>query len=500
MAGIGFKLNRMMKNESISGNILAFTYSTIISAGPWIITSFTLYLLLSKNFFLRAFNIIANITNFFGLTLTKTNTFEKIVNDYFSVALVYSFVFSTLMTGGVLMVISRVISDNIYLKKYDNIFSDTLNIIFFTNIVAIISAVVFFMFNPNSPLDFKLSFIYLLVSLCTLWISAVSAVSTDDYGKYLIGFAISGFSSLILAFILGYNYGYAGSIFGYGLGISAGSSYMLFTIGDNFGYSFNFDFTWFNGFKLYWTNLLIGTFYYFALWIDDLMTWYSNYGRSFKNIQGFRLSFIYDSPMFVAYFSTIPTMAMFVLVLETYFYKKYKAFYNTIIEGGSYTEIEYAKKDMIVEMKSNISMVIKFQLIITVILFLINEILDIMGMITISSLILRIAVVGAFLNGIYLMITLLLLYFDFRKEVIYLHLMTFLINLISTPILLNLYGINGMGYGYTIAFLIGTYVGYNILLKKLDKIIQIEFNRQKTSMPKGYVVEYEDIKKYVEEK
>ncbi|HOG33872.1 MAG TPA: exopolysaccharide Pel transporter PelG, partial [Petrotogaceae bacterium] len=84
MAGIGFKLNQIMKNRTIAGDILAFSYSAIVSAGPWIITSFTLWLLLSV---LQSSNI------------------------YFNSAMIYSSVFSSLLTSGILMVETRLISD-----------------------------------------------------------------------------------------------------------------------------------------------------------------------------------------------------------------------------------------------------------------------------------------------------------------------------------------------------------------------------------------------------
>jgi len=507
MAGIGFRLNRFIETGTISGNVLAFAYSAIIAAGPWIITSLALSTLLNYGFFKVIAQVILNVfTNMTDREIIYNiqNIYSKIVNEYFSVSIVYSFVFSTVITGGIIMVLSRNISDKIYSDNYEDIFSDTVGFIMISQIISLIVAMIFFGIYDQNPLWVKIFVTWLFISLSTLWVVSVAAVATDSYVKYLLAFVITGFSSVIFSIFFGLKFGPVGSVAGYALGVNVGISYMLFMVGEYFGFRLKISFAWAKSIVVYWQNLVIGTFYYLSIWIDDIVTWASpQLGESYTRygLYGFRLAYDYDSPMFLAYLTTIPTMAMFVLVLETYFYKKYKLFYQNITSGGTYSDIIISKNEMIQEMKSNISLVVKFQIIITAIIYFINDINIIVSQNAgLSDIIRRIGIVGAMMNGFYLMITLLLLYFDFRKEVMLLNILTFSINIGLSYGLFSVFDNKLLGFSYTIAFTISTFIGYKILIKKLENIEKIEFNRQKMYTKEGFYINYDDIEKYVKEK
>jgi len=470
MAGIGFKLNQIMKNRTIAGDILAFSYSAIVSAGPWIITSFTLWLLLSV---LQSSNI------------------------YFNSAMIYSSVFSSLLTSGILMVETRLISDLIYAKKYTYIFSEVVTLSAVMALISFLAAFFFFTIYSSHPLWLKISSTWLLISFSVLWITSIAAVSAESYERYILGFIAAGFMSMTLSYIFGVNFGPAGNIYGYAIGLNVGSAYMLYMIGEYFGFTLKISFRWIRSLMHYWQNVLIGIFYYLAIWSDDIVTWFSRYGE--EHLAGFRFSYVYDAPMFVAYLTTIPTMTMFVLVLETSFYSKYRTFYDGLTSGSTLSEIEMYKYNMVNEMKNNIALVVKFQVLVTAMIFFMNEFQVLPLIPGVSKYIFRIGLIGAMMNGFYLMIMLLLLYFDFRKEVL---VVTFFIAGIN-PFLSNFFltwvGVKAMGFSFAITFTVGVFLAYNILIKKTENIIKLEYKRQKLDVLQTDVVVMENIKKYVEE-
>jgi hypothetical protein len=56
-----------------------------------------------------------------------------------------------------------------------------------------------------------------------------------------------------------------------------------------------------------------------------------------------------------------------------------------------------------------------------------------------------------------------------------------------------------MGFSFAITFTVGVFLAYNILIKKTENIIKLEYKRQKLDVLQTDVVVMENIKKYVEE-
>lgn len=470
MAGVGFRLNKMFHKGGVSTDLLAIAYSIMVSSGPWIITTISLWII---------------------LTVFKTN------DIYFNVAIVYSFIVSIIISGLFIMFESRRISDLIFSKQYKKILPEVMGMLVCSSLILILIMIVFFAFNHHE-LWFVASFSYLTLSLLTLWIMSIASLSSDSVNWYIMAFLIMGFFSILFSNIFGRDNNSIGYILGYALGVNIGIflHYLIALI--YFGTDFDVSFEWIGETKKYWQNILIGFTYYLALWIDDFVTWYSpQFGEI--PLKGFHFSFIYDNPMFIAYLTIIPTSTMFILVLETRFYKTYKLFYDSLREGYNYEEIEIRKNSMLKELKYDVSLVVRVQLIITLSLFLLNEINLIPFVSESLKPILRIGLIGAMLNSFYLMIMLLLLYFDFRNTALYLNISVFLINLILSIIFTYKLGYYALGASYSIAFTIGTFVGYKLLLSKVNNIIQLEYFRQKLAVEPGFYLEFNDIKKLMEE-
>lgn len=470
MAGVGFRLTKMFYKGRISTDLLAIAYSIMLSSGPWIITTLSLWIILNT----------LNITNM-----------------YFNIALVYSFVFSIIISSLFTLFESRRISDLIYLKEYKKIFPEVLGMIFYCSLLMTILLLIFFSFNHHE-LWFVFSFSYLSISLSILWIISVASISTEAVNWYIIAYLIMGFSSIVLSKILGSEDNPMGYILGYAFGVNIGTFvHSLITI-LHFGTEVNIFSNLLGEVKKYWQNIFIGFIYYSALWADDIITWYSKtYGE--EPLKGFHFSYIYDYPMFLAYLTIIPTATMFVLILETRFYKTYKLFYDSLVEGHSYSEIELRKNSMLKELKLNISLTIKVQVVITTILMLLNE-LDLLPFIPeISKPILRLGLIGAMMNSFYLMIMLLLLYFDFRNSVLYLNMFVFAMNVILSLLFIDKVGYYALGAGYSLAFTFGTFIGYRILTNRVNDIIQIEYFRQRSAIKKGFYIHYNEIKKEMED-
>ncbi|ANQ53918.1 hypothetical protein BG95_05715 [Thermosipho sp. 1063] len=458
MAGVGFKLNKLFFQNRVSTDALAILYSILTASGPWIITTLSLWIILN---YLNIFNI------------------------YFNTAIIYGFIFSIIISGIFSMFLSRRISDIMYLKEYEKILPETLGIIVANATLLIIFLVLFFLFNPQ-PFKFIISFTYLTLSLLVLWLISIAAISTDEINWYITSYVLMGISSIVFSKL--FSYYNLSEIYGYALGITVGIITNFITVYNTFGNNNQkISFEWVKEIKKYWQLMLIGVSYYLAIWVDDFIVWNNpNFGEEL--IDGFKFSFIYDSPMFFCYLTIIPTITMFILVLETRFYKKYKHFYTSLKEGYVYSEILTIKDEMEKELLQSISLTIKIQILITTLFFILNELKLLPISNELSKPILRLGLIGAMLNGFYLMVILLILYFDFRNLAFSLNIAVLFLNIFLSYILVSKIGYASLGAGYALSFLIGTMVSYTLLKKKIKDIIKIEFFRQNPSLPEGKLI------------
>ena len=97
MAGIGFILRKLQRQDNLIGSWAAYLYSAMISTGPWIFTIFAL----------------GSISVFAGMFSTKGVLFE------FRRIVIYNFAFSLVGTAPIFMVVTRYLSDRIYEKDVE---------------------------------------------------------------------------------------------------------------------------------------------------------------------------------------------------------------------------------------------------------------------------------------------------------------------------------------------------------------------------------------------
>ncbi|AEH51535.1 exopolysaccharide Pel transporter PelG [Pseudothermotoga thermarum] len=463
MAGIGFRLNRMFYRGSVSSDILAIFYSMLVAAGPWIITAASLFAILY---------------------------FFDIEDPYLFVSLVYGFIISVIFSGLTNTFLTRRVSDHVYTRNYKKIFPETMGLLLVANSLLALFCVLFLGINKHEAW-FIFAFTYLCVSLLSLWIVSVASLATENIQLYIVSYIIFGVTAAL--FVRFFGDGSFDKIMGFSLSVNLSMFLHLINTLRSFGTEEFISFKWFGALKKYWENIFIGLAYNLAIWIDEFVVWRSK-TYSQEILKGFRFSSYYDLPMFISYLSIIPTVVMFVMVLETRFYRRYHEFYSIIISRSTLNDMELAKDNMAEELRKSVELTVIIQLFFSTLLFIANEIGIFSRAFYVEKAILRIGIVGAMFNGFYLTITLLLLYFDFRRDVLWLNTLTFLCNLSLSIWFVNKAPYTLLPASYTISFTIFTFVSYAILLKKVEKIIQIEFSRQKIQIEKGVVRTLKDLR------
>ena len=186
--------------------------------------------------------------------------------------------------------------------------------------------------------------------------------------------------------------------------------------------------------------------------------------------------------MFLAYIAIVPALAIFLLNIETDFYHKYRAFYESIMNKKSYEEIHERKMKMQSVLFRSLRELLNYQGLITlVVIYFAKEILNGLQMESLLSVqIFRYTTLGTFFHAYVLIITIILLYFDLRREVLVIVIIfagsSFLFTRLSIHLGPDYYGL-GQAASCFLTFLISIV----ILISRLRQLEFLTFSKQQIS-------------------
>ncbi len=457
MAGIGFRLRKILKKGTILSAFQAYGYSAVIGAGAWLIAVFGLIAtaIIVKPFFLYKGEVIQFLT---------TTT--------------YLFAGSLIFTGFFQLYFSRYIADRIFEKKYNIILPNIIGMLVLTMVLAFLFVAPAYILLVNTTYIYRILFIFLFVVLSGMWILNIILAALKSYKYIFFSFAFSYLIMFLVAFLLSYlNFGLEGLMLAFFIGHTILFFLLLFLIvfefsGDKF---IDFDFT--KKERIYKYLLWTGLFYNLGIWIDKIIFWLHPDTGEFV-ISILRASIFYDLPMFLAYILMIPGMSIFLLRLETDFAEKYEEFYDAVREGATLSSIREKKDDMIITAKLSLFEVFRGQLIITLFSILLAEpLFKLFHFPLVYIPIFNILLLGTWLLLFFISILTILFYLDRQKETFLLTLSFFLLNAGLTLLSIKL-GFEFYGLGFVLATLIVSILALYVLTKVFDNLIYETFMLQ----------------------
>jgi len=457
VAGIGFRLRKILKKGSILSALQAYGYSAVIGAGAWLIAVFGLIAtsIIVKPFFLYKREIIQFLT---------TTT--------------YLFAGSLIFTGFFQLYFSRYIADRIFEKKYNIILPNIIGMLVLTMVLAFILVVPSYILLVGTSYIYRILFIFLFVVLSGMWILNIILSALKNYRYIFFSFALSYFIMFILAFIFSYlNMGLEGLMLSFFIGHTILFFLLLFLIVFEFSGDKFIEFDFVKKERIYKFLLWTGLFYNLGIWIDKIIFWlHPSTGENIISI--LRASIFYDLPMFLAYILMIPGMAIFLLRLETDFAEKYEEFYDAVREGGTLKAIREKKDDMVITAKLSLFEVFRGQLIITLFSIILAEpLFRLFHFPLVYIPIFNILLLGTWLLLFFISILTILFYLDRQKETFLLTLSFFLLNAGLTLLSIKL-GYEFYGLGFVMATLIVSIISLYVLGRVFDNLIYETFMLQ----------------------
>ncbi len=453
MAGIGFRLQKILSEESYTSLIKGYLYSAVISAGPWLLTILA----------------VGVIGVFSELTIGRIET------DIFRVAIIYTYAFSLIFIGIIQMVITRYIADKLYLSE-ETLLLPIFNSLLLCALCTQFPLAAIFYYYSGVSFIFGICGIVLYLTICLLWSSMIFLSAAKDYISITAAFIVGSMVSISAGVLLGNYFGLEGIMAGFTAGQLIIAFWLVARIIIEFPSNVNFDFGFFAYYAKHYELLIIGFFYNLAIWIDKFIFWFGDTG---EHISGLFYTFkIYDSSMFFAYITIVPSLALFLIRIETSFYSSYKRYYGVIINKEPLSIIYSEHQKMAESLKLSLLRLIKLQGAVTLpaIVFA-DKLINLLKLSFLQYSIIRIGMLGAFLQVIFLILCIILLYFDLKKETLFCTIVFFITNALFSFISLKL-GFRFYGYGYFTACLISTPLAYYFLHKNMSRLEFLTFMRQ----------------------
>ncbi len=453
MAGIGFRLQKLLDDNTYKSTVQAYIYSAVISSGPWLLAIITLMLI----------SLLARLL----VDIEQISLFQCVI--------AYTFVGSLVLTGTVQMATTRYIADRLFVEDSQSLLPCYQSLSVLTILVGGIISLLFYAFS-GLDMASTLGAVLLFESVCLTWNGMSFLSAAKDYSSIVRGFALGYGLSLAGALAGAQFWALRGLIWGFAIGQVVLA--VLLSIRIRIEFKSNRELDW--QFLRHWRKMpaliLVGFFYNAAVWIDKIIFWMSD--RGVVLIGWFRYDPYYDTSIYFAYMTIVPAMTLFLVQVETVFYKHYAAYYQVVTQRGSLDEILRHHEAMATALRGAFIKLLKIQGSVTLVLFIIAPVmLSGLGLPPLILPVFRLCLLAAFMQVLLLLVMIILLYFDWQRDVAALCVCFFVLNAVLTLVSLLWPG-KVQGIGYLAAGLITLIISLILLNQRMDDLERDTFTRE----------------------
>lgn len=449
MAGIGFELRKLLQKNSYAGLLQAYLYAGMISSGPWVLSIVGI--------------LVIGILSL-GIVV------PSVLISKFQVTVTYLIVTSLILSGFVQLSFTRFVADRLFVGDAAAVLPNFNGLLLLICVLAIaVATPLAGLYFPDESALYRILLVMGLAIMSSIWVSTIFLTGLKHYKAIVLLFAIGYGVTILLSLGLRYLLKMEGLLLGFVFGHFLLLMGMIWLIYRNYRSSrfIAFD-IWRKG-QMYRSLMATGVLINLGVWIDKLLFWY--HPATGRPVVGLlHASVIYDLPIFIAYLSVIPGMAVFLMRIETDFAEYYSRFYDAVRQGATLDYIERMRNRMVYYVRRGLLDIAKIQGISVLIVFVLGA--DLLRWLDISTLylpLLYVDVVGAALQVVLLGIINVLFYLDERKQALWLCGVLTIANLVFTVVSLQL-GAAWFGYGFAGAMAVAVIVGLFLLDHELERL------------------------------
>ncbi len=446
MAGIGFELRKLSRRDDLLGIVEGYAHSALASTGPWLFTILAL----------------SGVVMFGSQFVSGSEMAE------FRLIIIYNFAFSLIASAPIAMISMRHLADSIYRKNVSDAPSMLLTGILLTLVLEVPVVIGFYGYYVQLPIAIRMIAIANFFVVTAIWLACVFLTALKDYRRLSLTFIAGMGTALAGAAAAAPFWGVTGILIGFTGGLTLLLCLLVSRVLAEYPYATLRLFSFKKLFLRYWELALGGLIYNLAIWIDKLIMWASPQGAVLQN--GMVSYPDYDSAMFLAYLTIVPTMASFVLNVETDFFEKYVAYYRDIQHHAKFSRIEQDHQSIIGAILRGARNFIVLQGTISLVSILLAPYLfTALNVSFLQLAMFRIGVLGAFFHVMFLVMTILLSYFDLRRMTLAIQTLFLVLNGIGTVVALK-FGFQFYGYGYFLAAIVTFALTFLAMARVLNRL------------------------------
>jgi polysaccharide biosynthesis protein PelG len=385
MAGIGWKLQRMIDHGSLAGTIAAYLTGVAVTSAPWLLTT-------------------AVLTSLRLVSRHATGDFvgvERFLTVVYAVTVVLS--------APIHVVVSRYTADRLYDRHLDRIAAPLRRATALTVAGFALIGILLVLFL-RMPLALALVGAPLTAMIGAQWLMLSVGGGMMSPVVLLRAFCVGAPLSLIAALAIERAVPSGGA--GYLIGFAAGQLVTLALLvrgvaralpagGDESARLYP-------AFVEYRLLALSAFAYYISIWADKIVVYI---------VKGADVAAFYAAIAAVAWFSVIPAFAWIYVQVETAFYQRFRSFYSELEAGASLRELKQHAELISTEAKRILRGAAAVQVgATTLVIAAAPRIVAAVGLSPDATPLFRLAALGAGLQVFSLLEVLLLTYFDLRRD------------------------------------------------------------------------------------
>jgi uncharacterized membrane protein len=436
MAGIGFALRTLSRQETLSGVARASGHAAVIAAGPWLFTVFSLAAITALTERIAGHDILAS----------------------FRAVVIYAFATSLVFAAPITIVATRLVADRLWLKKVGQVRGLLIAGYAYAAAAAGVGVILLALyFRVPAPLAISLYACSSLVAM--IWVVLAFCGAVRDYGGITVSFVaglVVAVAGATAAAFLGLKA--EGMVWGFASGLALTFASLtrraLETFPGRLDRPFDSMKEIARSLSIYGDLALGATLGTAGVWVDKWVFWFSREGQSVDG--GLIHAPLYDSAMFIASLVIIPALAQFVVKLETDFFERYQHYYGTIQSHGTIAQIEEARVRLAGFSLENLALITISQLALAAVLVLAAPaIVEVLNLQFRQISILRYGALGSVFLFVFIAATSMIVFFDRRRIYALLQGTFFLLNLTLSIVSVRL-GEDYYGVGYFAATVIAS--------------------------------------------
>lgn len=457
MAGIGFSLRNSFVSESLTARLGSLGHSAVVAAGPWLLAIFSL-----------------------GVITIVCEPVSGIVTLVeFRTGVIYAFSISLVVAAPIAIVSTRLVSDAVFASQFDRIGALFIAALLSTAAIAppVIVYLFVFLFEVRDGFAVVTSALTVLVSL--IWIAMAFCGTLKEYRRVTEAFAYGLLFSTAGVITM--------SIFGYGpahmLGaFTAGLSISFLLLSDRILQLFpdrskNAMAEVLALLKSTAQRPLLATAGLLAaatIWIDKWIMWsWSPIRETAPN--GLSHAPLYDSAMFISCLAVIPSLALYVVSLETSLLERTRIYFNAVLHRQTLRTIEEEREALESATISSLNRVIVFQLAASaIVVMLAPQIVELLNLRFEQITILQYGAIGVVFQFIFVTSSSIVIFLDRRWCFLFLQLFAVVTNGVFTAFSIWL-GQDFLGLGYLFAFMCSGIVAYACMVHTLADLNYLTF-------------------------